>query len=162
MSEDFELLQTQGTTLAPAWADLARASDGSLGKPGHSFVAIGVELDNGELVYERLLGYYPKSDTGVEIVKAIFSKTSGDLTSKLADVSGWPVQYRVSVSDDQRQAALAVADKWIKDDPQYNLFANGGKNCSAFAAEVAQAIGLGAKRRPIWPRSALSGRLSVY
>jgi hypothetical protein len=120
---------------------LARTSDNGLGKPGHSYVAIGVELDNGLRVYERVFGYYPKNETAFEEVKAIFTKVSGDIRSKIEDVS-WKVEYRVPLDEAKHQAALKVIDKWRQNDPKYNLFANGGKNCSSFAAEVAQAVGL--------------------
>ena len=120
---------------------LARASDGSLGKPGHSYVAIGVELDNAFRVYERILGYYPKNSDTFELLKAAFSRVTGDIRMELADVA-WQVEYRVPLNEEKHKAALRVADTWMKNDPKYNLFANGGKNCSAFAAEVAQSIGL--------------------
>ena len=119
----------------------ARTSDGSLGKPGHSFCAVGTELDNGERVYEQLFGYYPKSETLFEEVKAVFTRVSGDLTAKFKD-TGWQVEYRVPINEAQHTAVLKVYEKWKSSDPGYNLFANGGKNCSSFAAEVAQSVGL--------------------
>ena len=120
---------------------LARTSDGALGKPGHSYCALGVELDNGLRVYERLFGYYPVGDNGIQQIKAVFSKTSGNLASTIKDIA-WKVEYRIPTTDLQRTAALAVYTKWSNNDPGYNLFANGGKNCSSFAAEVAAAVGL--------------------
>jgi len=120
---------------------LARTSDGRLGKPGHSYVAVGIELDNGLRVYERLFGYYPRTETAFEEVKAVFTRVSGDLRSQIRDVA-WQVEYRVPVDDAKHRAALAVVQRWSATDPGYNLFANGGRNCSSFAAEVAQAIGL--------------------
>ncbi len=122
-------------------AFLARTSDGRMGKPGHSYVGIGVELDNGLRVYERLFGYYPRSETTFEEVKSTFTRVSGDLRSQIRDVA-WQVEYRVPVDDAKYRAALGVVQRWSANDPGYNLFANGGRNCSSFASEVAQAIGL--------------------
>jgi hypothetical protein len=125
----------------PFVAFLARNSPGSSGFPGHSYVGIGVELDNGLLVYERLFGYFPVSESVLNEVKAVFTNVSGDLHSKIEDVA-WQVELRIPVDSAKHDAALAVADRWKASDPKYNLLANGGKNCSSFAAEVAQAVGL--------------------
>ena len=48
---------TNSVSRQPFVAFLARPSEGDVDKPGHAFVGIGVELDNGLTVYERLLGY---------------------------------------------------------------------------------------------------------
>jgi hypothetical protein len=126
---------------SPFISFLARASDGSSGKPGHAFVALGVELDNGLRIYERVLGYYPKDESAIAEFKAVFSKTSGDLTQKIRDVT-WTVEYRVPLDQAHRSAALKVVDKWLSTDPSYSLTASAGKNCNTFAAEIAIAAGL--------------------
>lgn len=121
---------------------LARKSQGSgTTKPGHSFVAIGTEIDAGLLFYEAIFGYYPKDESAFGEVKAIFRKVDGVLDFKFKDI-GWDLEYRKSIFDDQKQAALEVVDKWKSNDPKYNLFASGGKNCSSFAAEIASSVGL--------------------
>lgn len=121
---------------------LARKSQGNVTtKPGHSFVAIGTEIDAGLLFYEAIFGYYPKDESGVGEVKAIFSKVDGVLDFKFKDI-GWDLEYRKSIFEDQKKAAVAVANKWKSNDPKYNLFASGGKNCSSFAAEIASSVGL--------------------
>ena len=125
----------------PFVAFLARKSPHSAGKPGHSFVGIGVEVDNGELIYLRLYGYYPNSSDVLTEVKALFSKVSGDIHEDIQDVS-WTVQYRVDVDDAVLAKAQAVFDSWKSADPKYNLLALGGKNCSSLVAETAAAIGL--------------------
>lgn len=111
------------------------------GFPGHAFVAVGVHLDSGLMVYERFFGYYPISDSKLAEAKLVFSKTTGQLDYKWKDTA-WQVNYRVAIPEDKKSAVMAVVDKWKSNDPKYNLFALGGKNCSAFAGEVAVAAGL--------------------
>lgn len=120
---------------------LARESPGSIDKPGHAYIGVGVELDNGLLVYEKLLGYYPVDELTWGEIKASFSTASGELKSKIDDVA-WDVEYRVDTDDTGHSKALAVADRWMASDPKYNLFANRGKNCSSFVSEIATALGL--------------------
>ncbi len=120
---------------------LARKSFGNLTVPGHSFVAIGTEIEAGLLFYEAIFGYYPKDESTLNEVKAVFRKVDGVLEFKFKDI-GWDFEYRVSIFEDQKSAALAIVDKWKSSDPKYNLLALGGKNCSSFAAEVASSIGL--------------------
>ncbi|WP_171132530.1 hypothetical protein [Ruegeria sp. HKCCA5014] len=135
----FDLYQNS-VSKAPFVAFLARNSPGATGAPGHSFVGFGVELDNGLTVYENLLGFHPKGG-GYEVVKAVFSSTSGELKSVIEDVA-WDVELRVYPSDSQFQSAKSVVQTWMSDAPKYNLFAENGKNCSVFASEVAAAMGL--------------------
>lgn len=120
---------------------LARESPGSIEKPGHAYIGVGVELDNGLLVYEKLLGYYPVDESTWGEVKASFSTASGALKSKIEDVA-WDVEFRVNTDDTGHTKALAVADRWMASDPEYNLFANSGKNCSSFVSEIATALEL--------------------
>ena len=124
------------TSKIPFVAFLARG-----GFPGHAFVGIGVSLNAGLIVYERLFGYYPVGGDKVAEAKLVFGKTSGTLDYKWKDTD-WSQNYRVSVDKAKHDAAIAVADQWLKNDPKYNLFAAGGKNCSSFAGEVARAVGL--------------------
>lgn len=141
----FDLYQNS-VSKTPFVSFLARESPGVSGAPGHSFVGFGVELDNGLTVYENLLGFYPQGGT-YEVVKATFSSTSGELKSIIEDVA-WSVELRVYPSDEQFENAKAVVQTWLSDTPKYNLFANGGKNCSVFASEVAMAIGLSVPSGP--------------
>jgi hypothetical protein len=108
---------------------------------GHAYVALGVELDNGLRVYRRVFGFYPVGDDAATMVKAVYDKVDGALDYKLADIA-WTVEFRVSIDEKQQAAALSVFDSWSQDIPKYNLLANGGKNCSSLAGEVATAIGL--------------------
>lgn len=124
------------TSKQPFVAFLARK-----GVPGHAFVGIGVKLEAGTFVYERFFGFYPLAGGKASEVKLVFGKVSGALDYKWKDTA-WDEAYVVRVDDAQKTAALAVADRWKATDPKYNLFASGGANCSAFAAEVAVAVGL--------------------
>jgi len=129
------------TSKRPFVSFLARKSPGSVDKPGHSFIAIGTEIDAGLLFYEAIYGYYPADESKLNELKSIFTKVDGILDFKWKDI-GWDLEYRVSVYEDKKNAALAVVKTWKSTDPKYNLRANGGKNCSSFAAEVATAVGL--------------------
>ena len=111
------------------------------GIPGHAFVGIGVQLEASLIVYERFFGYYPTGTDTLSQAKLVFGKTSGALDYKWKDTN-WDVKYRRDVNDAKRLAALEIADRWQSNDPKYNLFALGGKNCSVFVGEVAVAIGL--------------------
>jgi hypothetical protein len=130
------------TSKQPFVAFLARS-----GTPGHAFVGVGVKLNAGLLVYERFFGYYPGASGAAEQAKLVLGRTTGALEHKWADTS-WDVSFTFNIDDNQRKKALAVADKWKQSDPQYNLFAQGGKNCNSFAAEVATAVGLKAPPGP--------------
>ena len=125
----------------PFVAFLARKSPGSGGFPGHAYTGIGVILDNGLRVYERLLGYYPASDATMNEVKAALSQVSGKIDASTED-AGWDVEYRVMIDSAKRNRAIGVADRWMGAYPKYNLLSFGGKKCNNFMAEVAAAIGL--------------------
>lgn len=128
---------------------LARRSgeDADRGFPGHSYIAEGFEIDNGLKIYTRILGYYMQDESVKSLFKGVLSKTSGKLDQKLEDIL-WDVNFTVLVDEAQTKKAGAVIDKWMKEDPSYNLFASGGKNCSSFASEVAVAIGLKVPSNP--------------
>jgi len=146
-AEDLYDLYHNSHSKQPFVAFMARKSGQTISKPGHAFVAVGTELDNGILFYEAIMGYYPKDETVAGEVKAIYATPEGTLTFAFKDLA-WDVEYRVNVSQVSKAAALNVAQRWKSSDPKYNLFNSGGKNCSAFAAEVAAAIGLKAPSDP--------------
>ena len=126
---------------SPFVAFLARGPDIPTSLAGHAFVAIGIEIDNGVRVYERIFGYYPSDDGTITMVKSVFTKVDGALKYKLSDTT-WDVEYRISIDSDQRASAIATIDNWAKNDPKYNVIANGGKNCTSLISEVASALGL--------------------
>jgi len=112
----------------------------AIDSPGHSFVAIGVELDNGLTVYERFMGLYPAGGI-LKSFKSAITPVDGAIAQKFADLD-WSVEYQVDVTVTQHRAATEVTDRWLADTTRYSLLAQGGSNCNLFAAEVAQAIGL--------------------
>jgi hypothetical protein len=142
----FDLYKNSSSHL-PFVAFMARESGQTLTKPGHAFVAVGTELDNGLLFYEAIFGYYPQSDSAAEELKLVWTSGPGSLTFKFKDLN-WDVQFRRSVTAAEKAAAMAVVKRWQTTDPKYNLFNNGGRNCSAFASEVATAVGLKAPPGP--------------
>lgn len=120
----------------PFVAFLARS-----GVPGHAFVGLGVSLEAGLRVYERFYGYYPAADDKAEVKKLVLGKTSGAIDYKWKDTS-WEVSYIAAIDNQAREAVVSILERWKVDDPKYNLFASGGKNCSSLAGEVATAAGL--------------------
>lgn len=104
------------------------------GAPGHAFVIVGEELDNGLIFELGVFGFYPK-DGKKYAIKAIFS-TDGVIDHKWADIQRDQL-FRVDVTKDQQDRALDIFEKWKSAD--YSLF---GNNCNKLSAEVAEAIGL--------------------
>jgi hypothetical protein len=137
---------THSVSKKPFVSFLARSTPGS-GLPGHIFVCVGMELDNGTLFYQSIFGFYPKDDNTLNEIKALIVPVNGSLDYKLPDLS-WTVEFRRSINGAQMSAALGVAKEWKGADPKYNLFANNGKNCNAFARAVALAVGLKAPDSP--------------
>ena len=129
------------TSKLPFISFLARKSPNASGKPGHSFVAVGTDVDASLIFYHSIFGYYPSTIDAMTQIKAIFTRVKGVIKFDWADLT-WDVAYKVRIDDPKRDAALAVVNKWNSSDPGYNLLANSGKNCSSFAAEIAQSIGL--------------------
>lgn len=107
---------------------------------GHAFVALGMSLDAGLIVYERFYGLYPK-DGVLAAVKSVFSPTSGKLDVTWADVS-WDTEFRRDIDDDKKAIALTQFQKWGSDAPQYSLLGNSGLNCNGLVGDVATSLGL--------------------
>ena len=127
------------TSKQPFVAFLGRK--GSSDSVGHAFVGVGVQIDAGLRVYERLFGLYSLNDTTLGVIKSIFTPVSGRLDYTWKDVS-WDTELRRSIDDDQKKAVLAKFDEWSSAAPQYSLLANGAKNCSALAGAVAGSVGM--------------------
>ena len=102
--------------------------------PGHAFVAIGEELDNGLLFQKGVFGFYPKSNKLVDL-RALYS-IDGIIDFRLEDINP-DFRYHVVIDDTQMKKIESVLKRWK--DKKYSLFA---ENCSKLAAEVAEAIGL--------------------
>ncbi len=104
------------------------------GVPGHAFVVLGEELDNGLKWDVGVFGFYPKEGKKVEIKQLI--NTPGKIDFKWVDLQR-DVEYRVYVDDKEMKSVRVVLEKWK--DSSYSLFDN---NCSQMVSEVATSIGL--------------------
>lgn len=143
-AEDLYSLYKNSSSKKPYVTFLARS-----GVPGHSFVSLGEELDNGLLFQKGTYGFYPKKDGLVEIVKLLFSSSRpGTINFKLDDLEN-DVAYRVSIDYDQLVKAEGVLKAW--GDKKYTLY---GNNCSTFASEVAKAVGLKLPSNKLFLRAA--------
>lgn len=107
---------------------------------GHAFVGVGVQIDSGLRVYERLFGLYPK-DGALAAIKSMLSKQAGQINYQWKDV-GWDSEVIKWIDDSQKKAVLAQFATWSNAAPQYSLTENGGINCSGLVADVAKSAGL--------------------
>lgn len=105
------------------------------GVPGHAFILLGRELDNGFVVFNSVVGFYPDHDQKLWGLK-LFVSTPGQVTATLYDASS-DVAFRVNVTPVQEQKISAVMKKW--DDKNYSLFS---RNCVSLAIEVAYTLRL--------------------
>lgn len=129
-SKDLYDLYKNSVSRKPYVEFLARS-----GVPGHAFVALGEELDNGLLFQKGVFGFYPKLDGAVSYIKMLFS-VEGIIDLKMTDMNS-DFTYRVFIDDEKLGKAEEVLKKWRGS--QYSLF---GSNCSKLASEVAVAVGL--------------------
>ncbi|MEW8051418.1 MAG: hypothetical protein AB2809_13685 [Candidatus Thiodiazotropha sp.] len=104
------------------------------GFPGHAFVILGEELDNGLMWDHAVFGFYPKDGKKL-FIRALIG-TPGKVDYKWSDLER-DVFHRVNISEETKGKILYVLIKWLGVD--YTLF---DKNCNKFISEVADAIGL--------------------
>lgn len=114
---------------------------GRKGVPGHAFIGVGVELDNGLRVFERFFGLYPDSQGKLSSVKLIFGNATGKLDYTWSDMV-WDTSYLKRITNEQRDSVIAQFLKWSQASPDYSLLGNGGKNCNMLAGDVAAEIQL--------------------
>lgn len=107
---------------------------------GHAFIGIGVQIDAGLRVYERLFGLYPDGGT-MKAVKSIFTPVSGKLDESWKDLA-WDTEIITSIDDDQRKSVLDKFEEWKGSAPMYSLLANDAMNCSSLVAVVAASVGM--------------------
>lgn len=113
---------------------------GSTDSIGHAFVGVGVQIDSGLRVYERLFGLYPK-DGVLAAIKSAFSKQAGQIDYQWKDLK-WDSEVIKLIDDPTKQAVLKQFAKWSATAPEYSLTENGGVNCSGLVAAVAKLAGL--------------------
>lgn len=113
---------------------------GALDTVGHAFVGIGVQIDAGLRIYERLYGLYPEGGT-IKAVKSIFTPVSGMLDQTWKDIR-WDTDMIIPIDDSQRKSVLNQFQQWTGAAPDYSLLANDAMNCNALVSAVASSIGM--------------------
>ena len=111
---------------------------GGLDTVGHAFVGIGVQIDAGLRIYERLFGLYPDGGT-MKAVKSIFTPVSGKLDESWKDLA-WDTEIITTIDDDHRKVVLDLFEEWKGSAPEYSLLANGAMNCSSLVSAVAASV----------------------
>ena len=104
------------------------------GVPGHAFVAVGEELDNGLLFELGVYGFYPKDGKKV-VLRALFG-TDGEVDHRWKDMQR-DVWFLHKISNVQLEQVLVVLKNWREE--KYSLL---GNNCNSLAKEVAKVSGL--------------------
>ncbi len=140
-SGDFQLLYPDSTTSSrpilefrarPISFALPREKGGEgESTPGHTFVFLGRELDNGLTVFYGAAGFYPENNT---LRNVLFGP--GNVTYEIPDM--FPDEaFRVNISEYQESLVKYVVDHW--EEKKYSIAAD---NCVEMVKDVADAIGV--------------------
>ncbi len=114
----------------------ARDSPGSSGKPGHAFVAWGVEDSATSMSSQEAFGLYPDPDDGL---KYIYSTVSGIILNEATNFEPSDLTARLiaKVNSGPFESSKEQISRWQTSD--YNLYK---KNCIHFCHSVATSIEL--------------------
>lgn len=103
--------------------------------PGHAYILLGRELDNGLRVFNTVAGFYPDHSTGAHPFRQLVS-TPGVVTQTLEDASS-DITFSLYISPTQEQRVADVLAAY--DDQDYSLAV---RNCVTMTRDVAAAVGL--------------------
>lgn len=104
--------------------------------PGHAFVLVGIELDNGTTYFQSAGGFYPQgADSAMTALKNTLYGP-GQVTYKLKD-AGADLRVNFHVTQEQSDLAKRRIDGW-----QENKYSIWSQNCVSLASDVAGALGL--------------------
>lgn len=109
---------------------------------GHAWVVWGVEdAKKKESRYDASFGFYPVKGEKVTGFNTVPGELVDQLNKPRKDDDYLRVTHRLIVVVDKTEyeKALAVADKWKKEKPEYKLFS---KSCKTFTNDVAKSLGL--------------------
>lgn len=101
------------------------------GKPGHAFVAVGREYDNGLTAFYAIAGFYPKGND----LKSVLSGP-GQINYKWVDTSS-DVVFRVNITWEQEAKTIKTISEW--DSKRYEFL---WQNCTHLVRQVANDLGL--------------------
>lgn len=99
--------------------------------PGHAFVFLGRELDNGLTVFYGAAGFYPENNTLKNVLDG-----PGTVTYKIPDMLPEEA-FRLNISEYQESLVKYIIKNW--DDKRFKLASD---NCVEMAKDVADAVGV--------------------
>lgn len=112
------------------------AREMNLSSPGHAFVLVGIELDNGLTYFQAAGGFYPKdAESKMEVVKNVLY-SPGQVTYKLQD-AGADERFTVHVTQEQSDQTKKAIESW-----NHNQYAIWLRNCVNLTRDVAAQLGL--------------------
>ncbi|MBB6356931.1 hypothetical protein ACFFTN_21105 [Aminobacter aganoensis] len=114
--------------------------------PGHAYILLGRELDNGQRFYNTVAGFYPDHNEKAAYVKEFYS-TKGVVTQTLDDAKS-EITFTIYITPNQEQKVSSIIKSY--DTKDYSLIT---RNCVSLSKDVANAIGLTV------PSGALSGMI---
>lgn len=111
-------------------------ADGGKSPVGHSFVALGRELDNGLTVYYGIAGFYPEPGTNkVQTAKYVLYGP-GETQYKLNDIQS-DTRFRAYLTESQEREIKFIIKNW--DNNKYSL---PFQNCNDLVKNIANNLGL--------------------
>ncbi|RWB20383.1 MAG: hypothetical protein EOQ40_15055 [Mesorhizobium sp.] len=103
--------------------------------PGHAYILLGRELDNGLRVYNTVAGFYPDDSRRAAPFMQVFS-TKGKVTQKLEDAKS-ELTLSTYITPIEEQRVVSVLKSY--DTKNYSLAV---RNCVTMTKDVAAAVGL--------------------
>lgn len=107
-----------------------------LNHPGHVWVALGTEGDNGARTYMVFAGFYPQKQSGVDKLGEIWPGVDGHLGYDFEDLHD-DVYFRVRITSDEAYTVRNIIEQW--DTRKYVL---PSQNCVTLVTDVARALNL--------------------
>jgi hypothetical protein len=101
---------------------------------GHAYVLLGRELDNGNIIYNTVAGFYPKDDKASGFKK--FFGTTGVVKQELDDNKS-EITFRVNITPTQEVAVAKVIASY--DEKNYSVLFS---NCKHMVKDVANVLRL--------------------
>lgn len=144
-SDDMQALYPGHSSSTKYFVDFKARS----GFPGHAFVYIGRELDNGLSVVEAVAGFYPSEDGKSRAALKNIAHGPGIVTAKLTDLAS-TVSFRVYRTSNEITEILSKIEGF--NDQDYALLEN---NCLDLVNQVATLVGIRTGDTSIFPYAAL-------
>jgi hypothetical protein len=101
---------------------------------GHTYVLLGRGLDNGNILYNTVAGFYPKNDQASAFAKTF--GTPGAVKQELDDAKS-EITFKAYITPTQEVAVGKVISRW--NDKEYALL---GEHCNHLVKDVARVLHL--------------------